>query len=154
MSLPSTGGVSPVAPTVIPTGGVSVVAPAQPSVSGVSSAGAGTASTSAAYQEGLAFEQVLMNELTQQLTQTITNGSGGDSGDGSGDDGSGDSSTDSSTGLLGSDAASSMYAQLLPSALTQSIMSAGGLGIASELAPALGATTASTQLGTTPPTKK
>jgi hypothetical protein len=77
---------------------------------------------------------VLVNQLTQQLTASI-------SGDGSddGSDGSDDSSdsSDDQGGLLSSDPSTSMYSSLIPQALTSSIMSAGGLGIASELAKAI-----------------
>ena len=60
-------------------------------------------------------------------------GSSSDSGDGSGSD----SSSGSGSLLSGSDPASSTYAQLLPTALTSSVMSAGGLGIAQQLASAI-----------------
>lgn len=82
-----------------------------------------------AYQTGLAFEQVLVDQLSQQLAATA----GGSSGDSSSDS-SGDSSGNSSGGLMGSDPASSMYSQMLPQALTSSVMSAGGLGLATQLA--------------------
>lgn len=93
-----------------------------------------------AYTEALEFEQVLVNQLAQQLTATATQSStdsSGDSTDGS-DDSSSDSSSDglgdASTGMLGSDPSSSLLSTLIPQALTDSIMSSGGLGIASELA--------------------
>jgi hypothetical protein len=88
-----------------------------------------------AYQTGLAFEQVLVNELTQQLSQTVSGGSGSDgsSTDDSGGDSSGGSSG-ASGGMLGSDPASSMYAQLLPQALSSTIMSSGGTGLALQIA--------------------
>jgi hypothetical protein len=97
-----------------------------------------------AYQTGLAFEQVLVNELTQQLSQTVSGGSSSDgsSTDDSGTDSSGDSSS-ASGGILGSDPASSMYAQLIPQALSSSIMSSGGTGLALQIAkgidPSIGA---------------
>jgi Rod binding domain-containing protein len=88
-----------------------------------------------AYQVGLAFEQMLVDQLSQQLSAT----SGMDS---SGDGSSGDGSSDSGNGIMGSDAASSMYAQMLPQALTSGVMSGGGLGVAAQIAqsidPALG----------------
>jgi Rod binding domain-containing protein len=101
-----------------------------------------------AYQEALGFEDVLVQQLTQDLASTVTSPSD----DGSSDDGSDDSS-DSSGGILGSDPSTSGFASLIPTALTQSIMSSGGLGIAAQLAqsidPAIGtpqgeATTSST----------
>jgi len=91
-----------------------------------------------AYQEALGFEDILVQQLTQELASTVTSPSD----DGSGGDGSGDGSSDSSGGILGSDPATSGFASLIPTALTQSIMSSGGLGIAQELAqsidPAIG----------------
>jgi Rod binding domain-containing protein len=85
-----------------------------------------------AYQTGLAFEQVLVDQLSQQLSSTA----GGASSDGSSDS-SGDASGASSGGLMGSDPASSMYGQMLPQALSTSVMSAGGLGLAAPLAAAI-----------------
>jgi hypothetical protein len=79
-----------------------------------------------AYTEGLAFENVLVNELSQQLSNTMYGGSGADassSSDGSGSSGSGD--------LLGGAGA---YASMIPQALTSSIMSGGGLGVAEQFA--------------------
>lgn len=76
-----------------------------------------------AYTEGLAFEQVLVNQLTTQLANTV----------GSGSAGSTDGSSDSSGGLLGG-SSSSAYSSLIPSALTSSIMDSGGLGLAEEFA--------------------
>jgi hypothetical protein len=56
---------------------------------------------------------------------------GGDSSD------SGDSSGSSSGGMLGSDPSTNAFASLIPTALTQSVMSGGGVGIADRLAHAL-----------------
>lgn len=78
-----------------------------------------------AYQTGLAFEQMLVDQLSQELTSTA-------SADGS-DDGSGDG-TDAATGLMSGDPASATYAQMLPQALSSGVMSAGGLGIAAQIA--------------------
>lgn len=83
----------------------------------------GSAQTKQAYQAGLAFEQMLVDQLSQELTATA-----GATGDGS------DGSSDGSGGLFGTDAATSAYAQMLPQALTSGVMSAGGLGIAAQLA--------------------
>jgi hypothetical protein len=97
----------------------------------------GNAQAKQAYATGLAFEQLLINQLSQQLTATA---SSGDAGDGGSDD-----SGDDTTGIMGSDPASSTYAQMLPEALTSGVMSAGGLGIAAQVAasidPALAART-------------
>ena len=114
----------------------------------------GNATAQKAYQEALGFEDMLVQQLTQELASTVT--SPGD--DSSGDDGSDDSSSDSSGGILGSDPSTSGFASMIPTALTQSIMSSGGLGIAQQLAqsidPAIGtpqgeATTSSTTPNTT-----
>jgi len=90
-----------------------------------------------AYQEALGFEDVLVQQLTQELASTVSSPTD----DGSSGDGSGDSS-DSSGGILGSDPSTSGFASMIPTALTQSIMSSGGLGIAAQLAqsidPAIG----------------
>jgi hypothetical protein len=87
----------------------------------------GDADAKKAYQVGLSFEQVLVDQLTQELASSATDTSG----DGS-DDGSGDSS--GASGLMGGDAASSAYATMLPQTLTSSIMSGGGTGIALQIA--------------------
>ena len=87
----------------------------------------GDAKAKKAYQEALGFEDILVNQLTQQLAQTVVSPS---------DDGSGNSS-DSSGGILGSDPSTSMFASMIPTALTQSIMSSGGVGVADNLARAI-----------------
>jgi hypothetical protein len=88
-----------------------------------------------AYQEALGFENVLLNQLSQALASTVSTPSA----DGSSADGSVDSSDSSGSGggLLGSDPSSSAFASLIPQALSNSIMSAGGLGIAARLAQSL-----------------
>ncbi|HWD69957.1 MAG TPA: hypothetical protein VG293_07160 [Solirubrobacteraceae bacterium] len=88
-----------------------------------------------AYSEGLAFESMLVNELSQQMSKTMFGGTG---------DGS---SSDSTDGTDGSSSGSSMlggasaYQSMIPQALTSSIMDDGGLGMAAsfaqELDPAL-----------------
>jgi Rod binding domain-containing protein len=80
-----------------------------------------------AYQAGLGFEQILVQQLAQEMTSTAGGSDGSDGSD----------STDSTSGLMGSDPANSMYAQLLPTALSSGIMSAGGMGIAQQLAAGL-----------------
>jgi hypothetical protein len=81
-----------------------------------------------AYSEGLAFEDMLVNELSQQ-PNTMYGGSGTD-GSASGD-GSGGSDGSSSGGLL---SGASAYASLIPQTLTSSIMDGGGLGMAEQFA--------------------
>ncbi|MGO9792222.1 MAG: hypothetical protein ACLP8S_22760 [Solirubrobacteraceae bacterium] len=101
----------------------------------------GSPAAKQAYAEGLAFEQVLVNELAQQLTATVSGNDSDSDSDGSSTDatadGDNDGTSDATTGLLGSDPAGSLYASLIPQALSDSIMSSGGLGIASEIAGAL-----------------
>ena len=77
-----------------------------------------------AYSEGLAFEDMLVNELSQQLAKTMYGGEGSDGSSSS--DGTG-----SSSGLLGG---ASAYASMIPQALTSSIMDGGGLGMAEQFA--------------------
>jgi hypothetical protein len=93
----------------------------------------GNATAQKAYQEALGFEDILVQQLTQELASTVTTPSG----DGSSGDGSDGSSSDSSGGILGSDPSTSEFASLIPTALTDSIMSNGGLGIAGQLAQAI-----------------
>jgi Rod binding domain-containing protein len=92
----------------------------------------GNAQAKRAYQEALGFEDILMQQLTQQLAATVTS-PGGDSSDG----GSGDSGDSGSGGMLGSDPSTSAFASLIPTALTQSVMSGGGTGVADQIAHAL-----------------
>lgn len=92
----------------------------------------GNAQAKQAYQEALGFENILMQQLTQQLASTVTSPGGDASGSG---DGSSDSS--SSGGMLGSDPSTSAFASMIPTALTQSIMSGGGVGVADRLARAI-----------------
>ena len=91
----------------------------------------GDAKAKKAYQEALGFEDILVGQLTQQLAKTVVSPSD----DGSG--GSSDGSSDSSGGILGSDSSTSMFASMIPTALTQSIMSGGGVGVADSLARAI-----------------
>jgi hypothetical protein len=93
----------------------------------------GNSTAQKAYQEALSFEDILVQQLTQELASTVTSPSD----DGSSGDGSDDSSSDSSGGILGSDPSTSAFASLIPTALTDSIMSSGGLGIAGQLAKAI-----------------
>jgi Rod binding domain-containing protein len=96
----------------------------------------GNAQAKQAYQEALGFEGILMQQLTQELANTVTS-PGGDSSDSSGSTDSSDSSDSGSGGILGSDPSTGAFANLIPTALSQSIMSAGGVGIADSLARAI-----------------
>ena len=89
----------------------------------------GDASAKKAYQVGLSFEQVFVDQLTQELASTVSDSSSTSS-DGSSDSGA-------TSGLMGGDAASSAYANMLPQTLTSSIMSGGGTGIALQIARSL-----------------
>jgi Rod binding domain-containing protein len=102
----------------------------------------GDAKAKRAYQEALGFEDILVGQLTRQLAQTVVSPSDGSSGGGSGD------SSDSSGGILGSDPSTSMFASMIPTALTQSLMSGGGVGVADGLARAI-----DPAIGTPPATK-
>ena len=90
----------------------------------------GNAAAKSAYQEGLAFEDILVNQLAQQMTATVPGLSGDDGLGGSSDDSSGSSTG----GLTSSSSGIGAYASLLPQALTSSIMSGGGTGIAMQIA--------------------
>jgi Rod binding domain-containing protein len=91
-----------------------------------------------AYQTGMAFEQVLVNELSQEMAATVPDGS---------DDGLGGTTDDSSGGgssggLMGGSSGLGAYSSLIPQALSSSIMTSGGTGVAMEIAksidPAIG----------------
>jgi Rod binding domain-containing protein len=94
-----------------------------------------------AYATGVAFENVLVNQLAQQMTATVPGLDGSDDGLGGSTD-SGDGSN-GSTGGVGGSGGLGAYASLLPQTLANSITAGGGTGIAMEIAksidPALGA---------------
>ena len=92
----------------------------------------GNAQAKQAYQEALGFEDILMQQLTQQLADTVS--SPGNSGDSSDSD---DSSDSGSGGILRSDPSTSAFASMIPTALTQSIMAGGGVGVADRTARAI-----------------
>ena len=69
------------------------------------------------YKSGLAFERQLVEQLTQIMSDTTKAGQGSDAG-----------SED------GSSAATDSYKQMLPGVMADSIMSAGGLGLARTIA--------------------
>jgi Rod binding domain-containing protein len=106
----------------------------------------GTTAQKNAYTTALGFEQMLVDQLSQELASTTQTDGTSDSGD---DSGSSDDSTTTSSSLLGgSDPATSTYAQLLPTALSQGVMSAGGLGVAQEIASSLDPTDSTTEAKT------
>jgi hypothetical protein len=94
----------------------------------------GNAAAKQAYTEGLQFEQVLVNQLAKQLTADAGAGADGSSDSGALGGASGDGS---GSGLLGGGSATSGYASLIPQALSNGLMSTGGLGIAMEIAKSL-----------------
>ncbi len=109
----------------------------------------GSAATQKAYETALAFEQMLVEELSQSLT--ASSGLGGESG------AEGESSEGSSGS--GGGGASGPLSSMLPQALTSGVMSAGGLGLAAQMTRQLagaaaqgagggGATTGGTSVGT------
>jgi Rod binding domain-containing protein len=82
----------------------------------------------AAYSQGLAFEDMLVNELSQQMSKTMFDGTGDGS---STDSSSGSTDGSSSSSMLGG---ASAYSSMIPQALTSSIMDDGGLGMAENFA--------------------
>ncbi|MGA9875585.1 MAG: hypothetical protein WBQ21_07240, partial [Solirubrobacteraceae bacterium] len=81
----------------------------------------GSASTQKSYQTALAFEQMLVEQLSQSLTATSgLGGESGQEGEASGEEGS-------------SGNASSPLSSMLPHALTSGVMNAGGLGLAAQM---------------------
>lgn len=88
----------------------------------------GNRAARSAYQEGLAFENVLVNELAQEMTTTA-----GLDGSSDGLGGTADNSG-SSGGPAGSGSALGAYSSLLPQTLATSVMSAGGTGLALQIA--------------------
>ena len=83
---------------------------------------AGTTADKDRYKSALAFERQLVEQLTESMASTSKAQS--DSGDGDGD---GD----------GSSAATNSYKQMLPGVMADSVMSAGGLGLAATIAQSL-----------------
>jgi Rod binding domain-containing protein len=114
-------------------GGASALPPINAALEPASIRG-GNAEAKKAYQEALGFEDILVQQLTQQLASTVTSPGSDGSSDGSGDS---SSSGDGTGGMLGSDPSTSAFAGLIPTALTQSIMSGGGVGMAEQLARAI-----------------
>jgi Rod binding domain-containing protein len=79
----------------------------------------GSAATQKAYQSALAFEEVLVEQLSKSMTATIGGGESGHEGGSGGEEGE-----SSSSGELSS---------MLPQALSAGIMNAGGLGLAAQM---------------------
>lgn len=85
---------------------------------------AATPARQQAYEAGLGFEQMLVQQLSQSLVESANGSSSDDPG----------SDATASTGALGG---GSPYASLLPDALTSGVMGAGGLGLARQLMDAI-----------------
>lgn len=81
----------------------------------------GSTAVKSAYQQGLAFEEMLTEEMTKSLTEM--GGLGEEGEEGSGGEG----------GALGS-GGNSLVSSLLPQALAQGVVAGGGLGLAAQLA--------------------
>jgi Rod binding domain-containing protein len=81
----------------------------------------GSVSTQKAYETALAFEQMLVEQLSQSLT--ASSGLGGESGQ----------EGESSEGSSGGAGANGPLSSMLPQALTSGVMSAGGLGLAAQM---------------------
>jgi hypothetical protein len=73
----------------------------------------GSSSQRQSYEAGLSFERQLVQQLTTTMAKTTK-----DEADANGD---------------GGDAATQAYQQMIPDALTDAVMSAGGLGLARQL---------------------
>lgn len=89
----------------------------------------GSASTQKAYESALAFEQTLVEQLSQSLV--ASSGLDGEAGEGAGASPEGESEADG--GAQASAPGNSELAALLPQGLTSSVMSAGGLGLAAQM---------------------
>jgi Rod binding domain-containing protein len=76
----------------------------------------GTTADQNRYKTALSFERQLVEQLTQSMSDTT------------------DAETDSSDSDDGSSAATDSYKQMLPGVMADSIMSAGGLGLARSIA--------------------
>ncbi|MCW3019703.1 MAG: hypothetical protein JWN10_2011 [Solirubrobacterales bacterium] len=104
----------------------------------------GSTATQKAYASALAFEETLVEQLSQSLAST--SGLGGESSEGE--------SGSEEGGSQGSGLSSSPISSMLPQALTAGVMHAGGLGLAAQLTHELeaagGATQAQSSGATTP----
>ena len=87
-----------------------------------------------AYKTGLAFENVLVNELAQQMSATVPGLDGSDDGLGGTSDDSSGAGEGGVTGGVGGSGGMGAYSSLLPETLASSIMQGGGAGIAMQIA--------------------
>jgi Rod binding domain-containing protein len=106
----------------------------------------GSTATQQAYASALAFEETLVEQLSQSLAST--SGLGGESSEGG--------SSSEAGGSEGSGGSSSPISSMLPQALAAGVMHAGGLGLAAQLTHDLekagGATQAQSSGGAAPAT--
>ena len=80
-----------------------------------------------AYATGLAFENVLVNELAQQMAATVPGLDGSDDGLGGTSDSSGSSGSSGNAGGVGGGGGGlGAYSSLLPQTLATSVISGGG----------------------------
>jgi hypothetical protein len=93
----------------------------------------GSPAVQKAYATALDFEDMLVQQLSQSLSQASGSAEGGQEG--------GEAGEGSAEG--GGEAASGELSSLLPQALTEGVMSQGGLGLAQQLVPALDPSTSS-----------
>lgn len=97
----------------------------------------GSAATKKAYETALAFEQVLVEQLSKSLTATsgLSEESSQEGESGGSEEGGG---------------ASSGFSSMLPQALSSGVMNAGGLGLAAQLAQQLSSSDATKQAAGAP----
>jgi len=90
----------------------------------------GSAALKSAYQEGVGFEEMLMEELTHSLAATTGIGSSeGEGGEANAGVGGGEEE-----GGAGGASEGAMLSSLVPRALSEGVVAGGGLGLASQLA--------------------
>jgi hypothetical protein len=100
----------------------------------------GSPATQKAYAAALDFEDMLVQQLSQSLTQAGGAGEGGGEGGAEGESSEG---AEGASTLGGGGAANGELSSLLPQALTEGVMSQGGLGLARQLMPGLAPSTSS-----------
>jgi Rod binding domain-containing protein len=113
----------------------------------------GNAKAKQAYQTGMAFEDMLLNELTQEMTSTVPGLDGSSDGLGStSDDGLGGTSSGDSSGSSSASSSLGAYSSMLPQALSSDVMSAGGTGLALQIAQSLDPSLGTASTSSTPST--
>lgn len=97
----------------------------------------GSPKVKGAYQEGLGFEEMLLEELGQSLA--TSSGLGEEAGE--------EGEAGATEGQAGGSGANMLSSSLLPRALAEGVISGGGLGLASQLAGEAGAGGSAPQSG-------